>query len=199
MQQIEAGLSVWFLIDLKLIVGPEYCTLLAAEVRSPRKVLKKAFKTLYWRFAIFFIGMTHVIEDCSCLLHADQSSGGALATGIVIPYNDKTLVAILSGEQVGSGTAGASPYVIAMQNLGITILPDIFSALLMTSIFSAGNSYVYCATRTLYSLALDGHAPKVFRRVTKYGLPIYCFGITMVFPLLSLLTLGNSAAQVVSW
>lgn len=41
-----------------LIVGPEYCTMLAAEVRSPRRTLKKAFKTLYWRFALFFIGKT---------------------------------------------------------------------------------------------------------------------------------------------
>ncbi|KXT09208.1 hypothetical protein AC579_3498 [Pseudocercospora musae] len=163
-----------------LIVGPEYCTMLAAEVRSPRRTLKKAFKTLYWRFALFFIG-------------------GSLACGIVIPYNDPTLVGINSGTTSGAGTGAASPYVIAMQNMGITVLPDMFCALLLTSIFSAGNSYVYCATRTLYSLSLDGHAPKFFRKLTRWGVPIYCFGLTMIFPLLSLLTLGNSAGQVVNW
>ncbi|KKY21631.1 putative amino acid permease [Phaeomoniella chlamydospora] len=163
-----------------VIVGPEYCAMLAAEAKYPRKTLKKAFKTMYFRFALFFIG-------------------GALAVGIVIPYNDATLVAINSGEADGSGTGAASPYVIAMQNMGIGVLPHITNALLMTSIFSAGNSYVYCASRTLYSLALDGHAPKVLRKLTKSGVPIYCFAITMIFPFLSLLILGSNASQVVLW
>lgn len=63
-----------------------------------------------------------------------------MACGIVIPYNDKNLIAVLDG--TGSGTAAASPYVIAMQNLGIGFLPHLTNALLVTSIFSAGNSYV---------------------------------------------------------
>lgn len=154
--------------------------MLAAEAKSPRKTLKKAYKTLYWRFAIFFIG-------------------GALAVGIVIPYNDPTLVAINTGVASGSGTGAASPYIIAMQNMGISVLPHITNALLMTSIFSAGNSYVYCASRSLYALALDGHAPKVLRKCTKSGVPIYCFGITMIFPFLSFLILGSNASQVVLW
>jgi amino acid transporter len=154
--------------------------MLAAEAKSPRKTLKKAFKTLYWRFAIFFIG-------------------GALAVGIVIPYNDPTLVAINTGAAGGSGTGAASPYVIAMQNMGVAVLPHITNALLVTSIFSAGNSYVYCASRTLYALSIDGHAPKILRKVTKSGVPIYCFLITMIFPFLSLLILGSNASQVVLW
>lgn len=163
-----------------VIVGPEYCSMLAAEAKHPRKNLKAAFKTLYARFAFFFIG-------------------GALAVGIVIPSNDPTLVAINSGEAGGSGTGAASPYIIAMTNMGIEVLPHIVNALLMTSIFSAGNSYVYCASRTLYSLALDGHAPKFLRKCTRSGVPIWCFAITMVFPFLSLLILGSNASQVVLW
>jgi len=64
-----------------------------------------------------------------------------------IPYNDKTLVAILGGDSSGGGTAAASPYVIAMQNMGIEGFPHLVNALLVTSIFSAGNTYTYCATR----------------------------------------------------
>lgn len=41
-----------------------------------------------------------------------------------------------------------------MQNLGVTGLPHFVNALLVTSIFSAGNTYTYCATRNLYGLAL---------------------------------------------
>ncbi|TVY28934.1 General amino acid permease [Lachnellula hyalina] len=160
------------------IVGPEYIAMLAGEAAHPRKNLKRAFKTVYVRFGIFFIG-------------------GALACGIVIPYNDADLIAALNG--TSSGTAAASPYVIAMQNMGIGFLPHLTNALLVTSIFSAGNSYVFCASRTLYSLSLDGHAPKFLRKCTKNGVPIWCFCITMIFPFLSFLSIGSSSAQVITW
>lgn len=124
--------------------------------------IKNAFKTVYWRFGIFFIG-------------------GALAVGVLIAYNDPTLVAVLAGDISGSGTAAASPYVIAMTNLGIPFLPHLTNALLVTSIFSAGNTYTYCATRSLYSLALEGRAPRFLRKCTSNGVPIYCFAITMIF------------------
>ncbi len=124
--------------------------MVAAEAKRPRIYIKNAFKTVYWRFGIFFIG-------------------GALAVGIVIPYNDKTLVGILAGTSTGAGTAAASPYVIAMQNLGIGVLPNIVNALMVTSIFSAGNTYTYCATRSLYGLALEGRAPKFLRYCTNGG------------------------------
>lgn len=46
----------------------------------------------------------------------------ALAVGIVLPYNDPTLVNLLLGNGSGAGTAAASPYVIAMKNLGVSFL-----------------------------------------------------------------------------
>lgn len=106
------------------IVGPEYVAMVAGETKLPRTYLKTAFKTAYARFAFFFIG-------------------SALCVGIVVPYNDSTLLSILSGSSEGSGTAAASPYVIAMGNLGIGVLPHITNALLVTSIFSAGNACKY--------------------------------------------------------
>merc|ERR1711977_731112 len=67
------------------------------------------------------------------------------------------------------GTAASSPYVIAMRNLNVQVFPHIVNALLVTSIFSAGNTYTYCATRTLYGLALEGRAPKPLRFCTRNG------------------------------
>lgn len=161
------------------IVGPEYISMAAAETQRPRTYIKTAFKTVYWRFGIFFIV-------------------GSLTVGVLVPYNDKTLLSILAGDTSGAGTAAASPYVIAMGNLGINILPSIVNALLCTSIFSAGNTYTYCATRSLYSLALQGHAPKFLRKCTKHGVPIYCFAITMIFPLLSFLSVSKGSSKVLA-
>jgi amino acid transporter len=72
-------------------------------------------------------------------------------------------------------------------------------SLLLTSIFSAGNTYTYCAIRTLYGLALEGRAPRILTYTTKKGVPIYCFAIVMVFPILSFLQVSNSSSIVITW
>ena len=149
--------------------------MVAGETERPRTYLKTAFKTMYWRFGFFFIG-------------------GALCVGIILPYNDPTLTA-----NSGAGTASASPYVIAMHNMGVSVLPHITNALLVTSIFSAGNAYTYCAMRSLYGLALEHQAPAFFAKCTKNGIPVYAFAVTMLFPLLSFLGVSSGTAQAVTW
>ncbi|KAF2755980.1 hypothetical protein EJ05DRAFT_441696 [Pseudovirgaria hyperparasitica] len=160
------------------VFGPEYISMVAGEAVSPRTTIKQAFKTVYWRFGVFFIV-------------------GALCVGIVVPYNDKTLTHVLSTS--GSGTGAASPYIIAMQNMGIKFLPDLTNALLVTSIFSAGNAYTFCASRSLHGLAVQGQAPKFLRKTTRRGVPIYCFLITMIFPFLSFLSVSDGSAQAIKW
>ncbi|KIW95281.1 uncharacterized protein Z519_03865 [Cladophialophora bantiana CBS 173.52] len=162
------------------VVGPEYLAMVAAEAKRPRIYIKKAFKTIYWRFGLFFIL-------------------GSLCVGVVIPYNDPTLVAIVNGTQSGGGTAAASPYVIAMKNLKVEVLPHITNALLVTSIFSAGNTYTYCATRSLYGLALESRAPKFLTKCTRNGVPIWSFCVVMLFPLLSFLQVSSGSSQVLTW
>lgn len=83
--------------------------------------------------------------------------------------------------------------------VGISVFPDIVNALLVTSIFSAGNTYTYCATRTLYGLALESRAPRVLRKCTPNGVPIFCFAIVMVFPFLSFLAVSNDSSIVLTW
>lgn len=54
-----------------------------------------------------------------------------------------------------------------MHRLKIEVLPSIVTAALLTSITSAGNAYTFNASRSLHALALEGHAPKILRRVNK--------------------------------
>jgi amino acid transporter len=159
------------------VVGPEYISMVSGEAKRPRVYIKSAFKTVYFRFGAFFIL-------------------GALCVGVVCAYNDPELVSVLTA---GESSAAASPYVIAMKNLNINGLPHLVNALLITSIFSAGNTYTYCATRSLYSLAIEGRAPKFLRKCTKNGVPIYCFAVVMIFPFLSFLNLSDSASKVLTW
>ncbi|CDO51535.1 hypothetical protein DV495_002906 [Geotrichum candidum] len=159
------------------IAGPDYVSMAAGETENPRKVMPKAFKAVFYRLTCFFVI-------------------GALCVGIVVPYNDPTLLAAIKD---GAPGAAASPYVIAMQHLGIGVLPHIVNGLILTAAFSAGNSYTFCASRTLYGLALAGHAPKIFSRCTKRGVPIYAVLLTLCASLLAFLQLGETAQTVLDW
>jgi hypothetical protein len=83
--------------------------------------------------------------------------------------------------------------------LQINGLPHLVNALLVTSIFSAGNAYTYCATRSLYGMALEGRAPRFLQYCTKNGVPLYCFIVTMIFPCLSFLQVSSGSAKVLNW
>ncbi|KAF2090524.1 general amino acid permease [Saccharata proteae CBS 121410] len=163
------------------ICGPEYISMTAGETASPRSVLPTAFRSFIWRILLFFVS-------------------SALAMGIVIPSNDSTLAAVLSGTQSGSGTGAASPYVIAMNRLHISILPDIVNALIMTSVLSSGNGILFAATRTLHGMALNGTAPPIFAKtVRSSGVPVYAVCAGLAFCLLAFLQVSTASAEVLTW
>jgi amino acid transporter len=159
------------------IAGPDYVSMAAGETMNPRKVLPKAFNGVFYRLTAFFVL-------------------GVLCIGILVPYNDKTMADAFDNDQPG---AAASPYVISMDRLNIPVLPDIVNAVVLTASFSAGNSYMYCASRSLYGLALEGKAPKFLTKCTSRGVPVYCVAIVLVIALLSFLQVSNSAAVVLNW
>ncbi|EON61318.1 hypothetical protein W97_00531 [Coniosporium apollinis CBS 100218] len=159
------------------IAGPDYVSMAAGEAINPRVVMPKAYNAVFYRLTTFFIL-------------------GSLCVGINVPYNDPTLIAAFENGEPG---AAASPYVVAMNRLQISVLPHIVNALVLASAFSAGNSYVYCASRSLFGLALEGKAPKFFTRCTRNGVPIYCVAFVLLIALLSFLQLSENSAVVLQW
>ncbi|CZT25817.1 related to amino acid transporters [Ramularia collo-cygni] len=162
------------------ITGPEYISMVAGETEAPRTVLPKAYRSFVFRMLGFFLA-------------------SALALGIVIPYNDPTLLAVLSGKVGGSGTGAASPYVIAMDRLKISGLPHVVNALIMTSVLSCGNGIFFSASRTLYGMSLNGTAPRLFSKTMKSGVPIYAVLACLGFCCLAFLQVKSSSAQVLIW
>ncbi|OWB78990.1 hypothetical protein B5S32_g3199 [[Candida] boidinii] len=160
-----------------VIAGPEYVSQIAGETINPRKVLPSAYKQVAIRLTVFFVF-------------------GSLGVGICCYYNDPLLVKAING---GAPGAGASAYTVAMHNMGIKILPAIVNAVLLTSSFSAGNSYSFCASRALYGMALEGKAPKIFAYCNKSGVPIYAMLATLAWGCLAFLQLGEQASVVLEW
>ncbi|KAI1080768.1 amino acid permease/ SLC12A domain-containing protein [Whalleya microplaca] len=159
------------------IAGPDYVSMSAGEAENPRAVMPKAFNAVFYRLTTFFML-------------------GSLCVGILVPYNDTELIEAFASSKPG---AAASPYVVAMNYMGIPVLPHIVNAMVLTAAFSAGNSYVFCASRSLYGLALEGKAPKFLTRCTRNGVPIYCVIFVLLIALLSFLQVSENAAVVLSW
>ncbi|ODQ68160.1 hypothetical protein NADFUDRAFT_19230 [Nadsonia fulvescens var. elongata DSM 6958] len=171
------GFMACFIQACYTITGPEYVSMAAGETAMPRTTMPKAYKSVFYRLTFFFIM-------------------GSLCLGIVVPYNDPELLLAIKTNKPG---AAASPYVIAMQRLQIPVLPHIVNAMILTACFSAGNSYCFCASRTLYGLALDGHAPKFFKKCTKNGVPIWSTVAVLAVSCLAFLQLGKTASVVLNW
>ncbi|KAI2620896.1 amino acid permease/ SLC12A domain-containing protein [Hypomontagnella submonticulosa] len=159
------------------IAGPDYVSMAAGEAENPRVVMPKAFNAVFYRLTTFFML-------------------GSLCVGILVPYTDTELKSAFADSEPG---AAASPYVVAMNRLGIPALPHIINAMVLTAAFSAGNSYVYCASRSLYGLALEGKAPRFLRKCTRKGVPIYCVIFVLLIALLAFLQVSENAAVVLSW
>ncbi|KAL9101164.1 MAG: hypothetical protein Q9163_003542 [Psora crenata] len=159
------------------VAGPDYVSMAAGEAENPRAVMPRAFNKVFTRLMAFFVL-------------------GSLAVGINVPYTDTELSDAFKSGLPG---AAASPYVVAMNRLRITVLPDIVNALVLSAAFSAGNSYVYCASRSLFGLALEGKAPKIFTRCAANGVPIYCVILVLLISLLSFLQVSNNSAVVLQW
>ncbi|RCK57608.1 Lysine/arginine permease [Candida viswanathii] len=91
-----------------------------------------------------------------------------------------------------------SPFIIAIQNSGTKVLPDIFNAVIVVTIISAGNSNVYSGSRILYGLAESGVAPKFFLR-TKNGVPYVAVLFTAAFGALGYLACSEDGNKAFTW
>lgn len=150
-------------------IGTEIIATTLGEAENPRKTVPRAIKQVFFRILFFYVMGTFVIS-------------------VLVPYTEPDLLN-------GSGTAAASPFVIAINNAGIKALPSIVNAVLLIAAWSAGNSDLYAASRTLYALALERQLPRVFRRCTKRGLPIWCVTVTALFGAFAYLNTGGEAAE----
>ncbi|KAI6046745.1 general APC amino acid permease [Pisolithus marmoratus] len=153
--------------------GMELVAVAASETENPRRNIAKAVRRVFYRICVFYIL-------------------GIFITGLLVPYNDPDLLQT-------TGNAAQSPYVIAMNRAGIKVLPSIINAGVLTSAFSASNSYLFCSSRILYGLSLRGQAPRIFARCTSSGLPIVAIGLTGLFAFLSLMNVSSGSETVFNW
>ncbi|TQN68388.1 Proline-specific permease [Colletotrichum shisoi] len=92
-----------------------------------------------------------------------------------------------------------SPFVIAFTRSGVSVLPSIINAVVCTSAISSDSACVFIASRTLYGLSCDGHAPKILQRCNRFGTPHYAVELTCALTPLVYLNVANNTSVVFGW
>ncbi|CEN61716.1 hypothetical protein ASPCAL08366 [Aspergillus calidoustus] len=155
------------------IFSPELVITTGGEMESPRRNLPIAAKRYMYRLIFFYIL-------------------GSLAITVICPSDHARLTN-------GGAGAGSSPFVIGIQNAGIPVLNHIINGAILTSAWSSGNSYLYMSSRNLYSLAMAGNAPRVFKVTNRWGVPYLAVGVSALFSLLAYLSVGTDSSIVFNW
>ncbi|KAI1918237.1 hypothetical protein LOZ58_006061 [Ophidiomyces ophidiicola] len=155
------------------LFAPELIIQTAGEMQSPRYNIPRASRRYFYRLFFFYIL-------------------GALAIGVICPSNNSALTN-------GGAGAGSSPFVVGIKNAGIPVLDSVVNAVILTSAWSSGNSFLYMSSRALYSLAMSGNAPSIFKSCNRYGLPYYAMMASACFSGLSYLAVAKGSSLVFNW
>lgn len=95
------------------------------------------------------------------------------------------IAAIVPYEETG---VTDSPFVTVFEYIGIPFAADVMNFVIITALLSAGNSGLFSCARMLFSLAEEGHAPRVLTRLTKRGIPLIALSVSMIGGLASLVS-----------
>jgi amino acid transporter len=148
------------------------------EAQNPRRTIPRAIRLTFYRILFFYILSVFLL-------------------GMIVPYNSPDFPYNSRDPKIKSSVgASASPYVVALKLSGISGLPHVLNACILVFVFSASNSDLYIASRTLYGLALEGKAPKIFARTDRRGVPIYALGTSALFALLAYMNVAEESTTV---
>ncbi|KAH3684628.1 hypothetical protein WICPIJ_004384 [Wickerhamomyces pijperi] len=168
------GVCTVFITAAYSLGGSELIGVTGAEAANPRKTLPSAIKQVFWRIMLFYLGSLTLIS-------------------LLVSSEDKRLLGTSSAD------AEASPFVIAINNGGVKVLPSIMNAVILISVLSVGNSAVFGCSRTLASLAAQGLAPKCFNYIDRMGRPIYGIAANGVVGLLCYCVASKHESTVFAW
>ncbi|CAH0046286.1 unnamed protein product [Clonostachys solani] len=153
--------------------GTEVVGMTFGETPNPRKNIPRAVRQTFWRISVFYIL-------------------GVVVLGMAVPYDNEQLI----GATKQSTSAAASPFVVAATLAGIKVFPDFINASLLVFTLSAASSDIYCSSRSLYGLAKDGQAPRIFAKTMGNGNPIWAVAFSSSFFALAFLNVSKSSASV---
>lgn len=146
------GFSNCALLGLWAVGDQVFVGILAGEAETPRISMARATKLIPYRNALLYM-----LSVVLCTL--------------MVPMDDERLFG-------GSGSA-ASPFVIAMNDAGISGVPDFFNVVIMIGIGGVAVESVYISSRVLRAMAEQGLIPRFLAKVDRRGRPRWSLAITL--------------------
>lgn len=96
-------------------------------------------------------------------------------------------------------TGEDSPFVQVFSIAGLPGAAHVMNFVLLTAVLSAANSGIYATSRTLFSMAKSGVAPKALMKTTRTGIPLTGLMITTIFLLIGVFLAYLTPGQVISY
>ncbi|KAH9946204.1 dicarbixylic amino acid permease [Epithele typhae] len=159
-------------------IGTELIGVTVGEAQAPRKNIPIAIRRTFFRILVFYVGGVFVIS-------------------LIVPSVDEDNTLFIASKSKAG--AAASPFVVATTLAGIKVLNHIINAAILLFVLSAANSDLYIGTRTLYGLAVQGQAPKIFAKVNRTGVPIPALLLCTAFCALVFLNVSAGSSKVFGW
>jgi amino acid transporter, AAT family len=137
--------GVWMAMAFVIFsyIGTEVIAVTAGEAKDPGTAVPRALRSMVGRLILFYLGAIVVLIG-------------------IVPWNQV---------QTGTGVT-ASPFVKVFQLIGVPAAAHIVNFVVITAAASSMNCNLYLVSRTMFSLARGGYAPRSFGRVSSRGTPV---------------------------
>lgn len=156
-------------------IGSERSGILARSPNVPQ-VMNRAIKHTFYRILVF-----HLL--------------GITLLGMILPYDTFKSSFYKSLE----GKVAASPFVAALINVKIAVLPHMLNACILLFILSIATYDLYLATKALSDLALRHRAPIFLSHVNRNEVPVYALAVSASVSTLAYLNVSKDSSMVFAY
>lgn len=153
-------------------IGSERSGILARSPNVP-KTMNRAIKHTFYRIMVF-----HLL--------------GITLLGMTLPYDSLRL----SFHPGSKERPAASPFVAALMEAGIAVLPHLLNVCILFFILSIATYDLFLATKALSDLALRRRAPMFLSKVNSNGVPVYALAASTCMATLAYLNVSKDSKIV---
>jgi amino acid transporter, AAT family len=136
--------GVWMAVLMAIFsfYGVEIVAVTSGEAKDPSRAIPHALRSMVLRLTLFYV----------------------LALGIMMAY--------LPWTEAGAKVVQQSPFVKVFAHAGIAHAAGLMNFVVITAALSSMNTNIYLTSRTLFSLARGGYAPRWVGTLTSNGTPL---------------------------
>lgn len=145
----------------------------AGETRDPARTYPGVIRNVFWRIVVFYVVSIAII-------------------GLDVPYNYPGLAS-------SHADSSTSPFTIVFAEAGSAVAGSFVNAVVMTSAISAANHALFAGSRLLYTLAMEGYAPRQLSHTNRFRVPWVAVLTTTAISALCFGASKAGAGQLWSW